>query len=227
MPSKNEVKSYRENSYYHLYNRGVEKRKIFIDSQDQTVFISYLRTYLLPKNTTELQNKLANTKIGFREKDKIIKLLRLNNFNETAKLLAYCLMPNHFHILIYQTKADIIDQFMNSMLTRYGMYFNKKYKRVGPLFQGNYKGVQVRTDEQLLHLSRYIHHQALNSQGVPLQEPYPSSYPNYLGKISQEWIKPELILAYFSKTIPNLSYKNFVESYKIPTENIAGLVLDN
>lgn len=227
MPAKNIVKTYLENSYYHLYNRGVEKRKIFLDSQDQSVFLSYLKIYLLPKNTNELQKSLADTNVNYREKDKLIKLLRLNNFNGLVDILSYCLMSNHFHLLLFQKKADIIDKLMQSLGTRYSMYFNQKYKRVGPLFQGIYKGVVVETDEQLLHLSRYIHYQASYSKSQLLRKPYPSSYPNYLGKINQEWVKTEQILSYFNKSIPNLTYKNFVEGYKENTYgNIEKLLLE-
>lgn len=227
MPSKNIIKPYRENSYYHLYNRGVEKRKIFIDSQDRSVFLSYLKSYLLPKNIIDLQKKLGDINTSYREKDKLLKLLRLNNFNGMVDMLAYCLMPNHFHFLLFQKEADIIDKLMQSMCTRYSMYFNRKYKRVGPLFQGSYKGVLVETDGQLIHLSRYIHYQATYSQGVTLQTPYPSSYPNYLGKTTQDWIKSEIILAFFSKSIPNLTYKAFLEEYKDSKQDgIEKLVLE-
>ncbi|MBI4991459.1 transposase [Candidatus Gottesmanbacteria bacterium] len=179
MPSKNEVKIYRENTFYHLYNRGVEKRIIFIDQQDYSVFLSYLKAYLLPKDEESLQKKLADKKTNYKEKDTIIKLLRLNNFSETLELLAYYLMPNHFHFLVYQKTADAIDKFMNSLITRYVMYFNRKYKRVGPLFQGIYKAVSVETNEQLIHLSRYIHLQSLALQGQPLQGNQPSNQKKF------------------------------------------------
>lgn len=228
MPSKNEVKIYKDNSYYHLYNRGVEKRIIFLDQQDYAVFLSYLKAYLLPKDEKNLQKKLADQKTNYKEKDTILKLLRLNNFHGTLELLAYCLMPNHFHFLVYQKASDIIEKFMNSLITRYVMYFNKKYKRVGPLFQGLYKAVSVETDEQLIHLSRYIHSQSLASQGRPLRDRQPSSYPNYLGHISsQEWVKPEKVLTHFNREGRKLislrsinSYKSFVESKNIGTENM-------
>lgn len=236
MPSKNEVKIYVENSYYHIYNRGVEKRDIFLDEQDYSVFLTYLKTYLLPKDEQKLQELLTDPKTDYRERDKIIKMLRLNNFNDDLKLLAYCLMFNHFHLLIYQKGRDNIHKFMNSLMTRYSMYFNKKYKRVGPLFQGVYKAVLVKTDGQLVHLSRYIHLQAINLQGQPLRG-QPSSYPNYLGKISQEWVKPDEILA-FIKTgelrrslgeRDSNTYKSFVEGHNLrdSEEVIADLVLDS
>lgn len=157
MASKNSRKTYAEQSYYHIYNRGVEKRHIFLDSQDYGVFLSYLKQYLSPKDEKALSAKLSNPTISAQEKDKVLKLLRLNNFYNEIFLLAFCLMPNHFHFLIKQVGALSIDKFMNSLALRYAVYFNRKYKRIGGLFQDVYKAVSVETDEQLLHLSRYIH----------------------------------------------------------------------
>ncbi|EKD85788.1 MAG: Transposase, partial [uncultured bacterium] len=165
MPAKNAIKLYLENGYYHLYNRGVEKRKIFLDEQDYSVFLSYLKEYLLPKNEKELQERLSDPSASSKEKDKILKLLRMNNFSDEIALLSYCLMPNHFHFFVKQKNPNIIDKFMNSLCTRYTMYFNKKYERVGSLYQGVYKAVLLTTEAQFLHLSRYIHKQALASQG--------------------------------------------------------------
>lgn len=217
MPIKNTTKTYSGNSFYHLYNRGVNKNKIFQDEQDCSVFLSYLKEYLLPKNEKELQAIIANPASGWREKDKALKLLRLNNFSDEITLICYKLMPNHFHFLIKQKSETAIDKFMNSLCARYTMYFNKKYKRVGPLYQSEYKAVLVGSDEQLLYLTAYIHRNGLNknsaSQGHALRSylSQPSSLPEYLGQRKTEWVHPEEILAYFSKTNPHLSYQNFVE----------------
>lgn len=222
MPAKNSIKQYLENGYYHLYNRGVEKRSIFLDKQDYSVFLSYLKEYLTPKDEKSLVNRLANSETPWAEKDKIIKALRLNNFSNELSLLAFCLMSNHFHLLVKQIMFDSIDRFLSSIGTRYTMFFNRKYKRVGPLYQGVYKAVLVSTDEQLLQLSRYIHRQALNLQGVNLQgetlqahlqaqEAQPSSYGEYLSKRNTEWVKTREILSFFSKNNPSLSYEFFVE----------------
>lgn len=213
MPAKNATKQYQANSYYHLYNRGVEKRKIFLDEQDYGVFLSYLKEYLLPKDENALRKRLADPEVSYREKDKLLKQLRLNNFSEEITFLAYCLMPNHFHFFIKQTEANAIDRFMRSLCTRYTMYFNTKYKRVGSLYQGVYKAVLVTSDEQLLHLSRYIHKQALRvlaSQGETLQEKQPSSYGEYCGKRKTNWVKTEEVLAFFSNTNSDASYAAFV-----------------
>ena len=227
MPAKNRRKQYLENGYYHLYNRGVEKRLIFLDEQDYSVFLSYLKEYLLPKNEQELYKKLSDETTSSKEKDKILKLLRLNNFSTEIKLIAYCLMPNHFHFFIKQKNPNSIDKFMNSLCTRYTMYFNKKYKRVGSLYQGVYKAVLVDNEQQFLHLSRYIHKQALASQGQALRSygEQPSSYPEYLGLRKTEWVHPEEILSYFSKVNPSLSYEEFVKQ-EDDFEILANLTLE-
>lgn len=122
-------------------------------------------------------------------------------------------MPNHFHFLVKQKGAQSIDKFMNSIATRYTIYFNRRNKRVGPLYQGVYKAVSVITDEQLLHLSRYIHKQALALQGLAWEcnmKEQPSSYLDYLGKRKTEWVRSGEILTFFSQTNPRLSYEAFI-----------------
>ncbi len=213
MPSKNSIKLYVENTYYHIYNRGVEKRLIFLDSQDYSVFLNYLKEYLLPKDEKNLRSVLSLDTTSYKEKAQALKLLRLNNFTEEITLLCYCLMPNHFHMLIKQKSSESIDKFMNSLATRYTMYFNQKYRRVGSLYQDVYKAVLVNTDEQFLHLTRYIHKQALALKGDAFRswEGQPCSYPEYLGVRKTEWVHPEEVLNYFSKTNPSLSYEAFVK----------------
>lgn len=219
MPAKNTRKQYLENGYYHLYNRGVEKRIIFLDEQDYSVFLSYLKEYLLPKNEKELNERLSDETISSKEKEKVLSLLRLNNFSEEIYLLAYCLMPNHFHFFIKQKSLNSIDKFINSLCTRYTMYFNKKYKRVGSLYQGVYKAVLVENEQQFLHLSRYIHKQAIKIDK-------PSSYSDYLDIRNTEWVRPEEILSYFSKNNQPLSYENFVKQ-EDDLETLIDLILED
>jgi putative transposase len=212
MPARNSRKQYYENGYYHLYNRGVEKRKIFQDEQDYSVFLGYLKEYLMPKNELGLSKILADPTSSTKEKDKALKLLRMNNFADEITLMAYCLMPNHFHFFIKQKSAGSIDKFMNSLGTRYTMYFNRKYKRVGSLYQGVYKAVSIINEPQFIYLSKYIHKQALASQGEALQslERHPSSFQEYIGKRNTEWIVPREVLSYFSNLNRNFSYEAFV-----------------
>ena len=217
MASKNSRKTYSPNSHYHIYNRGVEKRLIFQDEQDYGVFLSYLKNYLSPKNKDKLRQTLSDPNLNYKERERLLKELRLNNFSEEISLLTYCLMPNHFHLLIKQKSADSIDKFMNSLGVRYSMFFNRKYKRVGALYQDVYKAVAIKSDQQLLYLTSYIHRnplgETLASQDEVLRAWFsqPSSYPEYLGQRKTDWIHHEQILAFFSRTNSKLSYQAFVE----------------
>lgn len=205
MASKNSVKTYAENAFYHIYNRGVEKREIFLDNQDYSVFLSYLETYLSPKDEAKLQAIIQSATSTTKEKDKALKLLHLKNYFGKIELVCYALMPNHFHLLIHQ-KTNDINKFMNSLGTRYGMYFNRKYRRSGILFQDVYKAVLVSSDEQLLHLSRYIH---LNPQRANSLSS-PSSLADFANKRNTAWIKKDVVLDYFSKSNSKNSYEKFL-----------------
>lgn len=213
MASRNSTKTYIPNSYYHVYNRGVEKRVIFQDEQDYSVFLSYLKTYLTPKDEKSLQAILNSAESSPKDKNQALKQLRLKNYSSDLELLCYALLPNHFHLLVRQ-KGIVLNNFTNSLGTRYAMYFNRKYKRQGVLFQDVYKAVLVESDEQLLHLSRYIH---LNPTKVLHISPsrwkestFPSSISEYLGNGNTDWIKKDYILNYFSKNNPQNSYFDFL-----------------
>lgn len=228
MPSKYTIREFYPDSFYHIYNRGVEKRKIFMDPQDYGVFLSYLKTYLIPKDEEQLRNKLQDGSVPWTEKDKILKLLRLNNFSEEIDFVAYCLMPNHFHLLLRQRDISAIRKFMNSLCTRYSMYFNRKYKRVGGLFQDEYRAVRVNSEEQLLHLSRYIHRNPIPLlQGAPLQDFLYSSYQEYLGLKQTSWVKSDAILDNFSVNSKPLSYQAFVEDAGEDETIVSALVLED
>lgn len=200
MPAKNVIKEYHENSYYHIYNRGVAKQEIFLDSSDYKIFLYYLRTYLSQPN---LQGETLN----------VPPTRKLKNFYERLKLLAYCLMPNHFHLLIYQTDPEGINFFMRSLATIYAIYFNHKYDRVGTIFQGAYKAVLVESEPQLLYLTKYIHRNPMEilARGSHPEDYKYSSYGNYLRLFNQAWVETEEILGLFSKTDPKNTYRAFVE----------------
>lgn len=227
MPSKNSVKTYVGENYYHLYNRGVNKRKIFKDQQDASVFLSYLKTYLLQKDEKSLMTTLSNPQSTPFEKDQALKLLQLNNFYGRINLICYCLMQNHFHLLVYQKNDMDIDAFMQSAGTRYTIYFNRRHKRVGPLFQGRYKAVIIKSDEQLLYLTRYIHRNPFARSDLGRSDLFqqPSSYKVYLGETKQEWVKPNVILSNFSKSGFN-SYRSFVEDEDPDLEAQSSVMLE-
>lgn len=221
MPARNVVKDYIEDGYYHLYNRGVDKRDIFLDEQDCIVLLHYLRIYLSP-----IEELLKENRLGTR----IQRLISLNLSGE-IDLLSFSLMPNHIHFQVKQHTRDGITKLMRRVITSYVMYFNKKYKRVGTLFQGIYRAAFIKSEAQHLHLSRYIH---LNPIRVKSSINFMSfsSYPYYLGKKHASWVKPEEILSYFKKAKKEsqqdiLSYQSFVEDYlEDSNEIIADLLLE-
>ncbi len=228
MPAKNSVKNYLANSFYHIYNRGVEKRDIFLDSQDFAVFMSYLKVYLLPKDLERLKSILFSPASDYAEKEKARKLLSLKNFADEIELHAYALLPNHFHLLIKQMSENSMNQFVQSLLIRYSGYFNRKYKRVGKLFQGVYKAVLINSDEQLLHLSKYIHLNPLNWTSLPVarwaETNLPSSLKEYLFP-QKGLVHTEQVLSYFQRTFPSEDYFHFISSYADP-QIIAPVSLD-
>lgn len=209
MPAKNVLKEYEEGGYYHVYNRGVEKRLIFIDDEDYHKFIGYLKVYLTPIDLRGLTLKDGNGRT-------VPPSRRLNNYADEIELIAYCLMPNHFHFMLRQATEKGMARFIQSILTKYVRYFNKKYIRIGGLFQGVYKTVHMKNEEQFTYLTKYIHRNPLpdnptRSHLEGLKDYKYSSYGNYLGLFKQNWVKMEDILSYFSKTNPRNTYQAFVE----------------
>ncbi|KKR72790.1 MAG: hypothetical protein UU81_C0015G0014 [Microgenomates group bacterium GW2011_GWC1_41_8] len=215
MPIKNSIKTYISEGYYHVYNRGVNKIDIFKDKLDYEVFLSYLKTYLLPQDKVNLFGNLNNLSLSSKERSRLITLLRLKNYASKIELLTYCLMPNHYHFLVKQNDKNDLENFMRSLMTRYTKYFNTRYKRRGPLFEGRYKAVLIETDDQLLYLSRYIHRNPIKTRMTSTNisavlRSQPSSYLVYIGDINQSWVKPTIILSNFANHGQN-SYKVFIE----------------
>ncbi len=221
MPSRNIVKTYIADGYYHIYNRGVEKRDIFLDEQDYRVFLRYLREAVSPPSDSMTLEKLVTFKgetfKGIPRQPK--------NFYKNVEIIAYILMTNHFHIVIHQHNESDMKELIQSVCTRYCAYFNKRYKRVGTLFQGPYKAVFVDSEEYLLHVTRYIHRN-MHEIGGPFVYPY-SSYSKYIGKSNELWIHPEIVLSYFSTEKPISlkrihTYQSFVEQYEQDESEILG-----
>lgn len=137
--------SFAPGEYYHLYNRGVEKRNIFTNEEDYERFMSLLYCC----NSSEVIH-VSDQKIG----DGIFSLPKTETLVDIG---AYCLMPNHFHLLVREKKENGISMFMQKVSTGYTMYFNKKYERTGALFAGRFKAVPASNDPYLKYLFSYIH----------------------------------------------------------------------
>lgn len=206
-----------ENSYYHVYNRGVEKRDIFLERGDYEIFLDILHFYIRPREKDKTRPVLARKEY----------LPRLGMFEKKIKVISYILMPNHFHFSLYQAEKDDITQLMRRMGTAYSTHFNRKYDRVGPLFQGRFKAKLIESEECLLHLTRYHHRNAQDIVTRTGLVSYPwSSYREYLNLRRDKLSQPELVLSYFSNTNKNLSYKSFVEKLEVDEEIIGSCVFN-
>lgn len=158
--------------YYHIFNRGVEKRKIFNQERDYVRFIDSLIFFNTEKSSWVI-NDLREKGIDARPK----------SGEMLVDIIAYCLNPNHFHLLLKENKENGVTSFMKKISTGYAMYFNKKYERSGVLFQGRFKSVHIGSNSHLLYASVYVN---CNSQihGIENAEKYPwCSLSEYLGKI--------------------------------------------
>ena len=200
-----------ENGYYHVFNRGIERRVIFQDNQDYLTFLDILTYYLKFIKKSPLN---ALTRTG---------LVNTGIFQDQITLLAYCLMPTHFHILLQQKEKNSISRFMLRVGTTYSMYFNQRYIRDGSLYQGRFKANHITTDSYLLQSSKYIHRNPLDLPTRPGLVEYPwSSYQIYLKSNQNPYLpihsatKSSTILDYFSSSNPHLSYSSFVEETPLP-----------
>lgn len=199
MPCRNIIKTYNSNSYYHIYNRGVEKRKIFIDDQDYATFESLLKRYLSNKPTKDSRGR---------------NYIFLGG---EVSLIAFCLMPNHFHMIIYQTELDSMTKLLRSVCSSYVTYFNNKYNRVGALFQGNFKAIQIKDESYLLFLTRYIHRNPADY----LEYEW-SSLDYWLGKKNADWLDYELICD--MSPIEYLDFINDDREYYLGVDRISKLL---
>lgn len=154
---------------YHIYNRGNEKRQIFGDRRDFIRLHETLRYYQI----AGFKPKFSNSTLEIFSK--------LDPSKKIVEILAYCFMPNHFHLLLRQVTEGGISEFVSKFSNSYTKYYNTKYKRIGALFQGQFKSVLVESDEQLVHVSRYIHLNPFVGFLVKELTEYDwSSYPQYL-----------------------------------------------
>lgn len=203
--SSNRKVVFANGEYYHVFNRGVEKRFTFKTKYEflrAVDSINYYRFGDLP---------IRYSKFLALDKDKRVELLKqLNESQLQVEIIAYCLMGNHFHLLVKQIKETGIVKFMAKFTNSYTKYFNTKYNRVGPLFQGVFKAVHVENNEQLLHLSRYLHLNPVKSfliKAEELEHYQWSSYPEYIGLSGTSMANPKEVLSFFKNVD---EYKKFV-----------------
>lgn len=170
--------------FYHIYNRGVARQPVFLNKRDYERFIFTLSYYMFLNPKVKL-SRLLQLPQDVR-KNYIVELERKGK--KLVEIVSFVLMPNHFHLLLKQTLDSGISTFMRLAINSWTRYFNTKHNRPGALFQGAFKAIHIESNEQLIHLSRYIHLNPLISFIVKEKDflTYPwSSLPDYLvGKSS-------------------------------------------
>lgn len=201
---------------YHILNRSVQKLPIFRGVRECELFLEAMKYYL----QIEPQIRFS---IFRASRDRFT--LDLNK--KLVTIIGYCLMPNHFHFILRQEVDEGIKKFIQRLTNSFAHYFAKKYKSRGHLFEGNFKAVRIEDDEQLIHLSRYIHLNPVTSYLVEDPKDYRySSYRIYLGEEESEIIDPSLVLNNFSSV---KEYEKFVlnqKDYQRVLDGVKHLSLD-
>lgn len=211
--------------YYHIFNRGVNKRSLFKSRIDYARILDL--TYFYSFSNTPFKFSWF-TKLSNRQQQKVWQ--NLSTHPKLVDIITFCYMPNHYHFIVHQLTETGISKFISHLQNSYARYFNTKYDRIGPLWQGPFKGIRITNEHQLLHLSRYIHLNPYSSSVVNnfqnLQS-YPwSSLPEYLGKTGRPLSNPQIVISSFKNT---RSYLDFVldnADYQKQLELIKHLFVD-
>ncbi|MGB9680833.1 MAG: transposase [Minisyncoccia bacterium] len=216
-----------EGEYYHIFNRSIDRKPIFIYKKDVLRAIKSLDFYRLAETN---KVKFSDFNIWSDEKKQEFLEKFCDKNNHLVEILSYCFMPNHYHFLLRQEKEDGISKFISQFQNSYTRFFNTKYKRKGHIFEGQFKAVRVETEEQLIHLSRYIHLNPYSSFVVKeindlITYPY-SSLMGYLSDKEGKFLNKEIILSHFKN---KKAYKKFVfnqADYQRELERIKHLLLE-
>lgn len=202
--------------FYHVFNHSVAEIPIFKGIRENDLFLDAMKFYLQPKPSTK-----------FSVYRKMRPSFPLELEQKIVTIINYCLMPNHFHLTLRQNIDNGIRQFIQRVSGSFAHYFSIKYHKRGHVFEDKFKAVHIETDEQLLHLSRYIHLNPVTSHLVEKPEDYVySSYNIYLGQESSKIIDPVPILENFSSAE---KYRDFVMSqkdYQRTLDNIKHLLFE-
>lgn len=212
------------NQIYHIYNRGVERRTVFTNRRELQRAIDTVKYYRFASLPLKFSKFLVQP-----EKKKSEILISIDSSeNKQVEIIAYCLMPNHFHFLVKQLQDNGTSRFISNFTNSYTKYFNTKHERNGPLVQGIFKAVLIETDEQLVHVSRYIHLNPVASfiiEEKELENYEWSSYKEYLG-LTEGFCGKEIVLNQFPSAE---NYRQFVRdrvSYAQELEKIKHLLLE-
>lgn len=210
---------------YHVFNRGNNRQPTFSVKSDYKRAVQTIRFYRFKYLPIRLSKFLF---LDTQKQNEITE--SLDKENETLiQILSYCLMPNHYHFLLKQTEDKGISKFISNFQNSYTRYFNTKHERDGSIFLGQFKAVRIETEEQLVHVSRYIHlnpHSGYVIKNLTQLETYDwSSFSNFLTD-NESFVEKELVLSFFKN---KEKYKEFVfdqADYQRKLKEIEHLILE-
>lgn len=209
---------------YHVFNRGIERRSTFTDKRE------FERIQKLIKFYRHRDIPIRFSQVIQQSQDIREKILNdLFKSERVIDILSYCIMPNHFHFLLQQNVDKGISTFISNITNAYTKYFNTKHERTGPLFEGVFKAIHIESDEQLVHVARYIHLNPVASNIISNQEleNYKwSSYLEYLSLSSEEISQKELILSMFKSIERYRAFVNDQIDYAKKLDAIKHLTLE-
>ncbi len=214
MPSKYLVRDFKKEGIYHIFNQGVDGRRIFLDDEDYHLFLYYIYIYLTPLD-----------KVLRRYHTLPIRLFN-KNLAKKVTLLSYVLMPDHYHLIVAQQDNEGISQFMKQLSNAYTQYFNQKYKRRGSLFEGAFKSMDVKNKDNLIQLSRFIHlHPVIENLTSDTEYSW-SSYNEYADLSNHKLCDTKKILSLFPSVY---AYKKFIhdkKDYQKKRKDIQSLIIE-
>lgn len=195
------------NEIYHIFNRGVASQPTFLSKRDYERALESIFYY---QNITPPVKYSRFLSLSASERAELLEKLS-DQKKFLVDIVTYCLMPNHFHLLLRQITEGGIAKFVGNFTNSYTRYFNARHQRQGPLYTGKFQSVRIETLEQLLHVSRYIHlnpYTGFVVKSLKELEQYPfSSFQEFLSKTNHNFCEKEIILQEFKNTT---SYKKFV-----------------
>jgi putative transposase len=196
------------NEFYHIYNRGVEKRNVFLCEADYFRFIESIKEFNSenPIYSLYLHNELRKRGV-----------LDVGRLKKLVNVICYCLNPNHFHLILKQEIDNGISEFMKRLGGGYTKYINHKYERSGFLFQGKFKSIHIDSNEYLLYLSAYVNeNHFIHGLGKSDEWKF-SSYTDYIGKTNWGICKKNIILDQFDGDFEK--YKDFSRENSLHLKN--------
>lgn len=193
--------------FYHVFNRGINKQPIFLSTRDYKRALDVLEFYSFADLKLRFSKFLLLSK---NERNIFWNKLREEN-KKLVNIVCFCLMPNHFHFLLKQKVDGGISKFMANFQNSYTRYLNTRQDEIGPILQGQCKAVRIEDDEQLIHLSRYIHLNPYSSFVIKdvdgLKNYSWSSFPEYIEAVNTNVCNKKIILVNFRNA---KDYEKFV-----------------